>query len=34
VFQENTPTAQAFEELVRTFVENVKAVKTRSELKV
>jgi ATP-binding protein involved in chromosome partitioning len=34
VFQENTPTAQAFEELVRTFVENVKAVKARAALKV
>ena len=34
VFQENTPTAQAFEELVRTFVENVKAVKARTALKV
>jgi ATP-binding protein involved in chromosome partitioning len=34
VFQENTPTAKAFEELVRTFVENVKAVKARAALKV
>ena len=34
VFHENTPTAQAFEELVRTFVENVKAVKARAALKV
>lgn len=34
VFQENTPTAEAFEELVRTFVENVKAVKARTALKV
>jgi ATP-binding protein involved in chromosome partitioning len=34
VFQENTPTAQAFEELVRTFVENVKAVKARAAQKV
>lgn len=34
VFQENTPTAKAFDELVRTFVENVKAVKARTALKV
>lgn len=34
VLQENTSTAQAFEELVRTFVENVKAVKARAALKV
>jgi ATP-binding protein involved in chromosome partitioning len=34
VFQENTPTAKAFDELVRIFVENVKAVKARAALKV
>lgn len=34
VFQENTPTAKAFEELVRTFVENVTAFKARAALKV
>lgn len=34
VFQENTPSAQAFDELVRTFVENVKTVKKRATLKV
>jgi len=34
VFQENTPTAVAFEELVRTFVENVKAVDKRSAVKL
>jgi ATP-binding protein involved in chromosome partitioning len=33
VFQENTPSALAFEELVRTFVENVKAVKATASLK-
>ncbi len=34
VFQENTPTALVFEELVRTFVENVKAAKLKSSLKI
>lgn len=33
VFQENTPTAQAFEDLVRTFVQNVKAVKEQPSVK-
>jgi ATP-binding protein involved in chromosome partitioning len=31
VFQENTPTANAFEELVRTFVEQVKFVKDKKK---
>lgn len=34
VFQENTPSAQAFDDLVRTFVDNVKTVKKRATLKV
>lgn len=34
VFQENTPTSQEFDELVRTFVENVKAVKDRTSVKI
>lgn len=34
VFQENTPTALVFEELVRTFVENVKAAKLKSSINV
>lgn len=33
VFQENTPTALVFEELVRTFVDNVKAAKLKSSIK-
>lgn len=34
VFQENTPTALIFEELVRTFVDNVKAAKLKSSVKL
>lgn len=34
VFQENTPTAKAFDELVRTFVENVQIVKKEKARKV
>jgi ATP-binding protein involved in chromosome partitioning len=34
VFQENTPTANAFDELVRTFVANVQAIKERKSAKV
>jgi ATP-binding protein involved in chromosome partitioning len=34
VFQENTPTANAFDELVRTFVANVQAIKERKPAKV
>lgn len=34
VFQENTPTASAFDELVRTFVSNVEAIKERKTAKV
>lgn len=34
VFQENTPTALVFDELVRTFVENVKAAKLKSSVKI
>jgi ATP-binding protein involved in chromosome partitioning len=34
VFQENTPTANAFDELVRTFVANVQLVKERKTAKV
>jgi ATP-binding protein involved in chromosome partitioning len=33
VFQENTPTAMAFEELVRIFVLEVNALKARKALK-
>jgi ATP-binding protein involved in chromosome partitioning len=33
VFQENTPISQAFDELVRTFVDNVVAIKDRSAKK-
>ncbi len=33
VFQENTPTALAFEELVRIFVEEVNVLKARKALK-
>jgi ATP-binding protein involved in chromosome partitioning len=33
VFQENTPTALVFEELVRTFVEEVKVAKLKSAIK-
>jgi ATP-binding protein involved in chromosome partitioning len=33
VFQENTPTAKAFEELVETFVQEVNALKTRKAVK-
>jgi ATP-binding protein involved in chromosome partitioning len=33
VFQENTPTALVFEELVRTFVEEVKVAKLKSSIK-
>jgi ATP-binding protein involved in chromosome partitioning len=34
VFQENTPSALAFENLVTTFVENVNIVQKRANLKV
>src|SRR5574343_551280 len=34
VFQENTPTANAFDELVRTFVANVQSIKERKSAKV
>jgi ATP-binding protein involved in chromosome partitioning len=34
VFQENTPSANAFDELVRTFVANVQAIKARKSAKV
>lgn len=34
VFQENTPTSKAFDELVRTFVQNIEVIKERSAQKV
>jgi ATP-binding protein involved in chromosome partitioning len=34
VFQENTPTAKAFDELVRTFVQNLETIKERTAQKV
>jgi ATP-binding protein involved in chromosome partitioning len=34
VFQENTPSAIAFENLVTTFIENVNIVQKRANLKV
>jgi len=34
VFQENTPVSLAFEELVRTFVDNVKTAKLKSSIKI